>query len=91
MFLQLVSDMLKEFEPNLSKRKQLAINILKDIEKEEGHNTEKIKKKIASEGKQGILLRAKKRKKKKEQESEDGTYAHEEELDEELEEEAHTH
>lgn len=63
-FLKFAIDSLKEFEPNLGKRKRLAIEILKDIEKEEGHDLAKIEKRVKSEGTAGILARARKKKKK---------------------------
>jgi len=70
-FLKFVNDALKDTEPNLSRRKALAIEILKDMEKEEGHNIAKIEKKIKKEGKKGLILRAKKKKKQKEDEEEE--------------------
>ena len=70
-FLKFVNDALKGIEPNLSRRKQLAIEILKDIEKEEGHNIARIEKKIKKEGKKGLLARAKKKKKQKDEEKEE--------------------
>jgi hypothetical protein len=70
-FLKFVNDALKEIEPNLPRRKALAIEILKDMEKEESHNIVKIEKKIKKEGKKGLILRAKKKKKRKEDETED--------------------
>jgi hypothetical protein len=61
-FLQKVSDMLKDVEPNLYKRKQLAISVLKELEKEKGHNIDAIRKAIEEEGVEGIKRRARRRK-----------------------------
>jgi hypothetical protein len=69
-FLKFVNDALKDTESNLSRRKALAIEILKDMENEEGHDIAKIEKKIKEEGKRGLFLRAKKKKKQKEDEEE---------------------
>lgn len=70
-FLKKVSEMLKEAEPNLYRRKQLAISILKELEREKGHNEDAIKKAIESEGKEGILRRVRrKRKQVREEEGE---------------------
>jgi hypothetical protein len=78
-FLKFVNDALKGIEPNLARRKAMAIEILKDIEKEEGHDIVKIEKKIKKEGKKGLLLRAKKKKKQKNEEKEEGEETEEEE------------
>ena len=66
-FLKLVSDTIKDIEPNLLKRKRLAIEVLKDIEKEEGHDIEKIREAIEREGKEGLIRRAEKLQGKKEE------------------------
>ncbi len=70
-FLKFVSDSLKDIEPNLGKRKRLSIDLLKDIEKEIGHDVDKIGGLIKKEGKEGLKKRAKKKKKKKEEEEEE--------------------
>jgi DNA-binding transcriptional regulator PaaX len=70
-FLGRVSGMLKGEEPSIAKRKALAIEILRDLEKEEGHNAEKIRTAIEREGKEGILLRVKKKKKKRRKKEEE--------------------
>ena len=58
-FLKFVNDAIKDIEPNLPKRKMLSIEILKRIEKEEGHSIEKIEKRIMKEGEEGIKRIAK--------------------------------
>jgi hypothetical protein len=58
-FLKLVSDSLKSVEPNLARRKTLAIDVLKGIKEEKGHNIEKIKETIEKEGTEGLIKRAK--------------------------------
>jgi hypothetical protein len=63
-FLKFVNETLKDVEPNLPKRKALAIEILKKIEKEEGHDIEKIERRIASEGEEGVKRIAEELKKK---------------------------
>jgi len=78
-FLKFVNDALKGIEPNLTRRKAMAIEILKDIEREEGHNIAKIEKRIKKEGRKGLLLRAKKKKKQKEEETEEGGETEEDE------------
>lgn len=55
-YLNFVSDKLKKYQPNQQKRKRLAIEILKQIEREEGHNLEKIKETIERED---LIKRAK--------------------------------
>lgn len=67
-FLKKVSDMLSKDEPNVYKRKQLAISVLKELENEKGHNIDAIRKAIDEEGAKGIRLRARKRRKRKEKE-----------------------
>lgn len=74
-FLKKVSDMLKDDEPNLYRRKQLAISILKELEKEKGHDVERIGKAIDEEGGQGIRRRARKRKSMKHEEMEEAEAA----------------
>lgn len=69
-FLKEVSEMLKEVEPELYKRKQLAISVLKELEREKGHNVDAIRKAIEVEGKEGIARRARRKRKKVEEESE---------------------
>ncbi|MEM4390056.1 MAG: hypothetical protein QXG98_05335 [Candidatus Micrarchaeia archaeon] len=64
-FLERVSDMLRSFEPNLARRKSLAIEILREIEREEGHDARAIERALEREGKAGILKRARKRRWKK--------------------------
>jgi superfamily II DNA/RNA helicase len=78
-FLKFVDDALRGIEPNLARRKAMAIEILKDMEKEEGHNIAKIEKRIKKEGRKGLLLRAKKKKKQKEEETEEGGETEEDE------------
>jgi len=63
-FLRTVSDMLKGVEPDLYRRKQLAISILKELEKEKGHDVDAIRKALEEEGLEGIVRRARRRKKK---------------------------
>lgn len=58
-FLKLVSDSLRGVEPNLMRRKKLAIDVLKGIEEEKGHNIERIKETIEKEGAEGLIKRAK--------------------------------
>lgn len=53
---------LKEIEPNVLRRKRVAIDVLREIEAEEGHDVEKIKKRMKKEE---ILKTVKKIKKKK--------------------------
>jgi histidinol dehydrogenase len=65
-FLKFVNETLKDVEPNLPKRKMLAIEVLKQIEKEEGHDIEKIERRIKSEGVEGIKRIADELKKKDE-------------------------
>jgi DNA-binding transcriptional MerR regulator len=60
--------MLKDVEPDLYKRKQLAISILKELEKEKGHNIDAIRKAIEEEGTEGIRRRAKRKRKKERRE-----------------------
>jgi len=67
-FLKKVSDMLGEEEPNVYRRKQLAISILKELEREKGHNVEAIGKAIDGEGAEGIRLRARKGKRERRRE-----------------------
>jgi len=69
-FLPRVSEMLKDIEPNLYRRKQLAISVLKELEREKGHNIAAIEKVINDEGAEGIKKRARKRKRKKEKKEE---------------------
>ena len=76
-FLKLASDLLKEAEPDPSKRKSLAISILKDIEKEEGHDPAAIGRKIESEGKEGLARRARRKKRKIEESEEYADYGQE--------------
>lgn len=64
-FLQKVSDILKDVEPNLYKRKEFSIEILKELEKEKGHNVVAIGKAIDVEGKAGIIRRFEKKKRRK--------------------------
>jgi hypothetical protein len=64
-FLKKVSDMLKDIEPNISRRKHLAISVLKELEREKGHNVVLIGKAIDEEGAEGIKRRAGKRGEKK--------------------------
>ncbi|MBI4399891.1 hypothetical protein HY570_04020 [Candidatus Micrarchaeota archaeon] len=65
MFLQRVTNSIKSVEPNLYKRKQLAIEVLKEMEFEESHNLEKMKKSIEDLGDEGLILRAKDMKRRK--------------------------
>ena len=81
-FLKFVNDALKDAEPNLARRKALAIEILKDMEKEEGHDIIKIEKRIKKEGKKGLLARLKKKKKQKEEEKEEREEEETEEMEE---------
>ncbi|QLJ52457.1 MAG: hypothetical protein Sv326_0282 [Candidatus Fermentimicrarchaeum limneticum] len=69
-FLQTVSDMLKGVEPDLYRRKQLAISVLKELEREKGHDLDAIRKALEEEGVEGIVRRAKGRKKKRERKEE---------------------
>lgn len=64
-FLQRVSEMLKNVEPNIYARKKLALDVLKDIEREQGHDVARIKKTLDDEGAGGLALRAQKYIKKK--------------------------
>jgi len=74
-FLEKVSDMLKSIEPSLSKRKSLAIEILRELEREEGHDATAIERALVREGKEGILRRAKKkRRRERAEEQEEGVY-----------------
>lgn len=57
--------MLKDVEPNLYKRKEFSIEILKELEKEKGHNVAAIGKAIDAEGKAGIIRRFEKKKRRK--------------------------
>ncbi|MEW6329259.1 MAG: hypothetical protein AB1468_04025 [Candidatus Micrarchaeota archaeon] len=57
-FLQQVSDALKSLEPDVYARKRLAIDVLKDIEREKGHDVARIKKTIDDEGAGGLEARA---------------------------------
>lgn len=56
--------MLREEEPNLYRRKQLAISVLKELEREKGHDEKAIKNAIEKEGKEGILRRVRRRKRR---------------------------
>jgi len=56
--------MLNGTEPNPTKRKALAISLLKELEEEKGHDVVKIGEALDEEGKAGLLKRLKKRKKK---------------------------
>jgi len=67
-FLKKVSDMLGEEEPNVYRRKQLAITILKELETEKGHDVDAIGRAIDEEGAEGIRLRARKSKRDKKKE-----------------------
>lgn len=60
--------MLKDVEPSMYRRKQLAISVLKELEREKGHNIAAIEKVINDEGAEGIKKRARKRKKEKKEE-----------------------
>lgn len=53
-----MSDALRSLESNLYKRKRLAIAILRQIEKEKGHNPALIKETLDKEGKEGLIKRA---------------------------------
>ncbi len=64
-FLQQVSEMLKSVEPDIYARKRLAIDVLKDIEREKGHDVARIKKTIDDEGAAGLAARAQQYIKKK--------------------------
>ncbi|MEM3030971.1 MAG: hypothetical protein QXH27_04510 [Candidatus Micrarchaeia archaeon] len=64
-FLERVADLLKSIEPSLSKRKSLAIEILRELEREEGHDARAIERALEREGKEGILKRARKKRRKK--------------------------
>ena len=57
-FLKRVADDLKQFEPELARRKRLAIEVLRSYEREKGHNVEKIGKALDEEGMAGVLRRA---------------------------------
>ena len=57
--------MLKDVEPNLYKRKEFSIEILKELEKEKGHNVTAIGKAIDAEGKVGIIRRFEKKRKRR--------------------------
>ena len=85
-FLKFVNDALKQEEPNLVRRKALAIGILKGIEKEEGHDIAKIEKRVKKEGKKGLILMAKKKRKRKDEENEEKENDEKEETNEENEE-----
>jgi len=56
-FLQRVAEGLAPLEPDSSKRKRLAIGILKDLEKEKGHDVVKIGKALDEMGEGGLLKR----------------------------------
>lgn len=58
-FLKLVSDSLRPLEPNMMRRKRLAIDVLREIEEEKGHDVEKIRETIDKEGVDGLIKRAK--------------------------------
>lgn len=58
-FMRRVFDALGSFEPNKLRRKTLAIEVLKRIESEEGHNVENIGKELDKGGNAGIIRRAK--------------------------------
>ena len=58
-FLKRVFGALGNYEPNRLKRKALAIDVLKQLEREEGHDVAKIGDKLDREGDDGILKRAK--------------------------------
>ena len=58
--LKRVSEDLKSFEPDLVKRKRLAIEILKNLEKERGHNVEVMEKALEEIGAKGLVERARK-------------------------------
>jgi len=64
-FLQRVSEMLKNVEPDIYARKRLAIDVLRDIEREQGHDVARIKKTLDDEGASGLAARAQKFIKKK--------------------------
>ena len=49
-FLQRVADGIRPVEPDLAKRKRVAIEILKDLEKEKGHDVVKIGKALDEMG-----------------------------------------
>lgn len=72
VFLPKVAGFLKALEENAGERKKLAIEVLRELEKEEGHDKEKMRKRVDGEGAEGILRIAERmrRKKKKENESE---------------------
>jgi len=57
-FLQRVADGIRPVEPDLAKRKRVAIEILKDLEKEKGHDVVKIGKALDEMGEGGLLERA---------------------------------
>lgn len=67
-FLQEVSDMLKDVEPNRYRRKQLAISVLKELEREKGHNIDAIRKAIDEWGAEGVRMRARKKRKRERRE-----------------------
>lgn len=57
-FLQRVSEGLKTVEPDLQKRKRLAIELLRDLEGEKGHNVDEIGKALDEMGAEGLVRRA---------------------------------
>ena len=56
-YLQRVADGLKPLEPNLANRKRLGIEILKNLEREKGHDVVKIGKALDELGEEGLLKR----------------------------------
>ncbi len=85
MFLPKIAGFLKQLEGNIGERKRLGIEVLKEIEKEEGHDKEKIGMRIEREGKEGILKiaeRLRRKKKKKEEGQEEEARYEEEEVEE---------
>lgn len=86
MFLPRVAEFLKQLEGNVGERKRLSIEVLRDLEKEEGHDKERIEKRIKREGRKGIIKIAERLKKKKkkieEEEWEEGHYEEKGEVEE---------
>ncbi len=62
MYLKRVSDLLRTEEANPARRKALAIDLLKEYEREIGHDSAKIGLALDRDGQAGLLQRARKRK-----------------------------
>ncbi|MBI5158974.1 hypothetical protein HY992_02530 [Candidatus Micrarchaeota archaeon] len=70
VLLPKVAEFLKELEGNAGERKRWAIEVLREIEGEEGHDKEKMRKRVDEEGAAGILRIAEKLKKRKKKKNE---------------------